>query len=96
MIPFTQFVDSINEESAAGHPHKRIIKWLKVNGYSETSHNGKHPKFAHEDTNHIVTGINIHAKDNVGGIRGMISAVKTHHTENKIMYHPLDSKIDSM
>ncbi len=96
MMTMEQFLSLFCEESAAGHSHKRVIKWLKINGYQEISNSGKHPKFVHTQTNHVITGVNVHNKDNVNGVRGMISAIKTHHTNSNIQYFPLDSKIDSM
>lgn len=89
-------MELINEESASGHPLKRVQKWLKVNGYNEVSHNGKHPKFEHITTKYVITGVNLHAKDNTSGVRGIMTALKAHHKERNLTYIPLDSKIDNM
>lgn len=95
MITLKEFLSSINEENAAGHSPRRVAKWLKVNGYTQIDQN-KHPKYLHSDTNHTVTGVNNHDKDQIKGIRAMITAIKTNHTKNNLTYYPLDSKIDHM
>lgn len=95
MISLKEFLSTINEENAAGHSPKRVSKWLKVNGYNQIDHNN-HPKYLHAGTNHTVTGVNVHSKDPISGIRGMIKAIKTNHEKHNITYHPLDSNIDRM
>jgi hypothetical protein len=38
----------------------------------------------------------VHNKDNASGVRGIITAIKTHHNQRGLSYIPLDSKIDSL
>jgi hypothetical protein len=89
-------INIINEESASGHSHKRIVSWINANGYRELPQHGKHPKFEHTVTKHIITSVNVHNKDSANGVRGIITAIKTHHNQHGLSYIPLDSKIDSL
>lgn len=80
-------LDYINEESASGHSLNDIHNWLTSNGYNKVAQKGKHPKYVHKDTGHVVPGVNPHGKGNEAApksVRTTLKAVSDHRGESYI------------
>ncbi len=91
-----EVVEKLEEESASGHPTKRVEKWMTVNGYTKQPSNkkGAHPKYTHNDTGHVVTGSNDHGKvAKPDAVRNMMKGMKSHLADK---YVPLDPKLDRL
>jgi predicted RNA binding protein YcfA (HicA-like mRNA interferase family) len=90
MIKFSDF-KSIMEEKISGHNMKRLERYLNTNGFYFHSH-GNHPKYKHEKTGSIITGMNKHDKINDKTVGRIVTAVKQHNNQNSLDYTPIDSQ----
>lgn len=78
------------EEKIVGHNFKRIDVWIRRNGFSPDSHDGKHPAYVHNTTGYKIAGINVHAGDvNPTAIKTIMGALKQHHQQHNFKYHPI-------
>lgn len=83
-------IDMLVEEKVVGHNYKRIDGWIRRNGFSPDTQAGKHPAYVHKNTGYKIAGVNVHAGDvNSMAIKNIMAAIKNHHTEHNMKYHPI-------
>lgn len=83
MKTFKELIEQLIEAKISGLKYKKVIDWIKANGFVEHRTTGKEPMYKHSVTGRMLRGVNSHKGDvDIGAARNVKRDITKHHTEH--------------